>query len=286
MTYTSHTPTPTPDPPPPPRSPATKPIMVLIAVLGGLILLVVAVTNGFSSAINFTRGTSTMTADTTGITNLRVDANASRFNLEFADVGEATLQTDGVNAEKWNLDRDGDRLIVQAPNRWLGWCFVNCNPDEQQVTLMLPAELNDGSLNVDLELAAGRLGADGDFEHLGVEIGAGEADINGSAKRLEAELNAGSANLNLSDVQTADLDISAGRLITDLTGDAPESVTAEVSAGRLELTVPEGEYAVNSELTAGNLDNQLQTVPTSNHRIDIELAAGNATLQDQDTAIP
>src|SRR5699024_9041557 len=163
--------------------------MVLIAVLGGLILLVVAVTTGFSSAVNFTRGTSTMTADTTGITDLEVDASASQFNLEFADVNEATLQTDGVNAEKWRLDRT----------------------DEQQVTLQLPAELNDGSLNVDLELAAGRLVADGDFEHLGVEIGAGEANINGSADQIEAQLNAGSANLNLGDVQTADLEVSAGR---------------------------------------------------------------------------
>lgn len=281
MTYTSHKPTPTPDPQPP-RSPAAKPIMVLIAVLGGLILLVVAVTTGFSSAVNFTRGTSTMTADTTGITDLDVDASASQFNLEFADVNEATLQTDGVNAEKWRLDRNDDQLVVQAPNRWLGWCFINCAPDEQQVTLQLPAELNDGSLNVDLELAAGRLVADGDFEHLGVEVGAGEANINGSADQLEAQLNAGSANLNLGDVQTADLEVSAGRLITDLTGDAPENINAEVSAGRLELTVPETEYAVNSDVAAGNLDNQLQTHPTSNHQIDIELSAGNAVLESQD----
>ena len=283
MTYTSHTPTPTPDPQPP-RSPATKPIMVLIAVLGGLILLVVAVTNGFSSAINFTRGTSTMTADTTGVTDLQVDANASRFTLEFTDVSEATLQTDGVNAENWRLDRDGDRLIVQAPKRWFGWCFVNCNPDEQQVTLLLPAELNDGSLNADLELAAGQLVADGEFDHLGVEVGAGEANINGSADQLEAQLSAGSTNLHLADVQTAELDISAGRLITDLTGDTPDSINAEVSAGRLELTVPEGQYAVDSDVTAGNLDNQLQTHPTSNHRIGIELAAGNATLQSHGAA--
>lgn len=280
MTNTSDTATPTTQPQPP-RSPATKPIMVLIAVLGGLILVIVAVTNGFSSAINFTRGTSTMTADATDITDVHVDANASRFNLEFADVNEATLQTDGVNAEKWRLDRDGDRLTVQAPNRWLGWCFVNCNPDEQQVTLLLPAKLNDGSLNVDLELAAGRLVADGDFGRLGVEVGAGETNISGSAQQLEAQLSAGSANLNLADVQTADLDISAGRLVTELTGEAPETIDAEVSAGRLELTLPQTQYAVNSEVSAGNLDNQLQTRSTSNHRINVELAAGNAILQSQ-----
>src|SRR5699024_11894089 len=132
-----------------------------------------------------------------------------------------------------------------------------CAPDEQQVTLQLPAELNDGSLNVDLELAAGRLVADGDFEHLGVEVGAGEANINGSADQLEAQLNAGSANLNLGDVHTADLEASAGRLISDLTSDSPENINADVCEGRLELTEPDTEYAVNTNVEPGNLYDQL-----------------------------
>src|SRR5699024_12777204 len=114
-------------------------------------LLALVDTTRIHSAVNFARVTSTMTAYPTVITDLDVHASASQFNLEFADVNEATLQTDGVNAEKWRLDRNDDHLFVQAPNRWLGWCFVNCAPDEQQVTLQLPAELNDGSLNVDLE---------------------------------------------------------------------------------------------------------------------------------------
>src|SRR5699024_11696061 len=123
----------------------------------------------------------------------------------------------------------------------------------------------------------------GDFEHLGVEVGAGEANINGSADQLEAQLNAGSANLNLGDVQTADLEVSAGRLITDLTADAPENINAEVSAGRLELTMPETEYAVNSHVAAGNLGDQLQTHPTSTQQIEIEISAGKAELERNDT---
>ena len=113
------------------------------------------------------------------------------------------------------------------------------------MTLVLPEELNDGSLNADLELSAGRLVADGDFNRPDVELGAGEANVNGSARELDAQLSAGSANLNLANVQTAELGVSAGRLITELTGSAPENVNAEVTAGRLEVTLPDTEYAVN-----------------------------------------
>src|SRR5699024_8122472 len=161
--------------------------------------------------------------------------------------------------------------------------FFNCNFEENRVTLTLPEELNDGSLNADMDLSAGRLIADGDFDHLEVELGAGEATVNGSANALDAQLSAGSANLNLANVQTAELEVSAGRLITELTGDAPDNVNAEVSAGRLEVTLPNTEYAVNSQVSAGNLDNELQTSSASNHRVNVEVSAGNTTLRPGDT---
>src|SRR5699024_8477251 len=121
--------------------------------------------------------------------------------------------------------------------------------------------------------------ADGDFNRLDVELGAGEANVSGSAR----ELDAGSANLNLANVQTAELEVSAARLITELTGSAPDNVNAEVSAGRLEVTLPDTEYAVNSQVSAGNLDNELQTSSASDHRVNVEVSAGNTSLRPGDT---
>lgn len=99
------------------------------------------------------------------------------------------------------------------------------------MTLTLLEELNDGNLNASMDLSAGRLIADGEFDHLEVELGAGEATVNGSANALDAQLSAGSANLNLADVQTAEFEVSAGRLTTELTGSAPDTVNTEVSVG-------------------------------------------------------
>lgn len=270
--------------PEPPRSPATKPIMIIIAIIGGLTLLVVAATAVFSSAVNFNRGSANLTADTAGITGVNIEANASEFNLEFGDVSQATLRTDGVNAENWQLRREGDELLVTAPDQWFGWCIFNCNFDENRVTLTLPEDLNDGSLSADMDLSAGKLVADGDFDQLEVELGAGEATVNGSAKSLDAQLSAGSANLNLADVQTAEFDVSAGRLTTELTGSAPDTVNAEVSAGQLNVTLPDTQYAVTSDISAGDLDNELQTGSDSNHQITVELSAGGATLRPGEPA--
>lgn len=87
--------------PGPNRSSATKPMMVLFAVIGGIVLLAVIATTVFSSAVGLNRGSATTTADTTGISTVNIDANATNFNLEFADVSEATLETYGLNADGW-----------------------------------------------------------------------------------------------------------------------------------------------------------------------------------------
>src|SRR5699024_4708202 len=121
-------------------------------------------------------------------------------------------------------------------------------------------------------------------DHLEVELGAGEATVNGTANALDAQLSAGSANLNLADVQTAEFEVSAGRLTTELTGNAPDTVNTEVSAGQFDLTLPDTQYAVTSDISAGDLDNQLLTSSDSNHQIIVELSAGGATLRPGETA--
>lgn len=276
--YTPYETQPVPDPEPK-RSNATKPLMILLAVIGGITLVIVLATTVFSSAIGLSSGSATQSANATGATELEVDADAARFDLEFANVNEATLEATGVGADRWELTRSGDTLQVQAPSRWWNWCIFGCNDRESQVTLMLPQALNDGSLNADLDLNAGRLFADGDFNELALELNAGEATLDGTARTLDAQVNAGSANLTTADVETANLEVAAGRLTTTFTGTPPTSTTIEVSAGRLDLTVPDGPYAVTSDVAAGNLDNQLTTTTDAAHRIAVEVAAGEVLLR-------
>src|SRR5699024_12601665 len=101
-----------------------------------------------SPATGFNRGSANRTAGTTGVAGVNLEANASECNLEFSNVSQAILRTEGVNAANWQLRREGDELLVTAPDQWFGWCLLNCNFDENRVTLTLPEELNDGSLKI------------------------------------------------------------------------------------------------------------------------------------------
>lgn len=269
---------PLPDPEPR-RANATKPLMILLAVIGGITLVVMLTTTIFSSMLGLSRGSATLTADTAGITALDVNASAGEFTLEFAEVNEATLETSGVSADRWELTRHDTTLVVDAPSRWFSWDWLGPNSGDNRVTLTLPAELNDGSLNAELDLGAGRLIATGDFDQLAVELNAGEARVEGSARGLEAQTNAGSMNLNLADVESSNFEVAAGRINAELTGAAPTATQIDVSAGRLDLTLPDETYAITSDVAAGNLDNRLNSASESQHHIAVELAAGNVRLR-------
>lgn len=262
----------------PTRSSAAKPLMILLAIIGGIVLLFVIATTIFTSATGLSRGTATLTADATGVQTLEVDASAAQFTLEFAAVDEATLATQGLSADRWELQRRGDTLRVDSPSPWFNWCFFNCNRGENQVTLTLPEQLNDGSLSAEVELNAGQLHADGAFDQLAVELNAGEARVNGTARTLDAQVNAGDANLSIAGVENANFEVAAGRLTTELTGSAPTTTEIEVNAGQLNLTLPDETYAVTSDVTAGSLDNRLTVLPDSQYRIAVELAAGDVRL--------
>ena len=273
----------TPDPEPR-RSAATQPLMILLAVVGGLILVGLLATTVLSSLVGLSRGTASTSVSANGVTALNVEADASRFDVKFAAVPEATLEVDGVSADRWQLDRRGDELNVYAPDRWWSWCFFDCSARDSQVTLTLPQQLNDGSLIADLDLNAGRLFANGDFNELSLELNAGDATVDGSARTLDAQLNAGRANLNMADVETAKLEVAAGRLDSEFTGTAPTTTEIDVSAGQLVLNLPDKTYTVISDIAAGTLDNHLNTSSDAQHQIAVDLAAGNVTLQSGEVA--
>jgi len=268
---------PAPDPEPK-RSSATKPLMIILAVIGGITLLVMLATTIFSATFGFSRGSAALAANTDGVTALDVRAAGSRFDVEFADVNEATLETSGIRADAWELTTHDATLVVDAPNRWWDWGPFWTGDDETRAVLTLPTELNDGNLDAKLDLDAGQLLATGDFDELTLNVNAGDAEVNGTASSLDAELNAGSANLALADVETAAFDVAAGRLDAELTGTPPTSTEIEVAAGQLDLTLPDAPYAVTSEVAAGDLDNRLNVVSDAESRIAVEIAAGNVVL--------
>ena len=275
--------TPTPQQPTPPaRSAAATPIMITTAIIGGFALLVtgtsaaVAAVGAQSAPGSVASGTA---LDTTGITGVEVDASAADLSIEFGDVSEATLEVTGPRADQWSLRRDQNELVVESPRGIFGFCFGWCPPDEQIVVLTLPTALSNGTVDLDATLGAGALRADGAFRDVDLELSAGRMNVAGSARSVDLEMGAGNFSADLSDVVEASLTVSAGSADVRLTGQAPRETDLEVSAGSLDLTLPDVPYQVHSEVSAGNLDNQLRTGSSARNLIEAEVSAGKIVLR-------
>ena len=276
---------PTPDPAAPrsagSRSAAPRVVATIVGAFGALVILgtlgsaavgtAAAAVGGGGSGV----GGST-SADTTGVTEVETEVGAGSLRIEFADVDEATLEvTRGWGADQWRLERVEDTIRVSSPNRWWGgWMFG----ERSEAVLTLPDTL-DG-IDAALTMNAGDLRVvDGDFGELDLELGAGSIDITGSARALDATVSAGQADLELSDVAEADVSVSAGDMDLVLTGAQPDEMTLNVSAGRVTATVPEGEYDITSEVSAGDFDNGLGSTPGARSTVEVTVTAGQVELR-------
>ena len=143
--------------------------------------------------------------------------------------------------------------------------------------LRLPVALQ--GLDADVSLSAGEFVTDGEFGALDLSLAAGSFDVTGSAEALTADMSAGRGTLKLEDVGTAALTVSAGSMDARLTGARPDSIDMDVSAGSLRLTVPDGEYDVTSEVSAGGFDNELGSTPGASSTITVQVSAGEAVLR-------
>ncbi|QPE04327.1 hypothetical protein IT882_14385 [Microbacterium schleiferi] len=265
---------------PGPESPGTRGsstvIAVLVIVLGALIVFGTIIGAVFSTIRAAAVSTDSRAVAVSGVDTLSIELNAGSLTVEYADVDEAELEvTAPFGGDRWSLERDGDTLTVSSP-RWewgMGWVFGGSG----SAVLLLPDDLE--GLDAELQMAAGSFHADGEFGAVGLSVGAGEVDLAGAAEDLTIDLSAGRATLELADVDTADLTVSAGSMDAALTGSQPSDIRAEVSAGSLNLVVPEGSYDVTSDVSAGNFRNSVGSDPGADSTISVNLSAGQVSLR-------
>lgn len=261
-----------------PRPPAggSRVVAIIVIVLGALVLLGAMTSAAFGTIASASVHTSTRTLDAAGVEELGVDAAAGSLRIEFTDVREAELEvTSSWGAESWRFEREGDLLAVASPDRfgWFGW-FGGGRAD---AVLRLPAALD--SIDADVSLAAGEFVADGEFGELDLSLAAGSFDVSGSAESVTADVSAGRGTFELDGVRDAGLTVSAGSLDATLTGPQPDAVELDVSAGSLRLTVPDGDYDVTSDVSAGDFDNRIGSTPGASSTVSVQVSAGEAVLK-------
>lgn len=264
-----------------PFSNTSRAIAISTAIIGGVVLLGVGATAAISIVAGSERSGSEPTSrsiDVTGISEVTVESNSSEFTLQFGDVTEATLDTNGAGRFKWELYVEEGELVAETKTRIWDFCFGWCSSRNEQVTLTLPESMNNGSLDADIEVASGSLTARGTYRDLSLRTSAGVLDFDGAAESIDAEIGAGRLTVRVEDANEVDFEVSAGRLDAEVIGQTPRQVDLEVSAGRAEVRLPQGDYDVRSEVSAGSLDNQLDTSARSNNKISVSVSAGSALL--------
>ena len=252
-------------------------IGVLTAVVGGIALIGSGGSEAWAAFGAVNREDTVQTADAGDLTGLDVDAEAASMTVAFGDVDQAVLEVRNGTRNSWWMEREGGELSVGKRG---AWCIMWCHREQEDAVLTLPRELDDGSLDAELSLDSGELRTDGSFADLETSVDAGTLTVTGSARTLEAGVDAGRADLDLSGVEDARFEVSAGRIDAELTGDAPAGVEFDVSAGALDLTLPDEPYRVAVGRSAGSLDNQLETAgSTSAATVSGALSAGDVPLR-------
>jgi hypothetical protein len=254
--------------------------MIVTAVVGGIALLGAGGTAAVAATgtlLSSSRPDSVQTVDVDGVTAIDLDADASMVRIDFGDVDAAELSvTNGRGA--WTFEREADELVVRSPRPAFGWWFGNWFGDDERAVLTLPEELSGSDLDANLTLDAGALDVSGEFGSLEVQINAGSLDVSGAASAFDVQMNAGRADVLLDGVDRADLGIAAGDLTVELTGDAPETTTIDVSAGSLNLTLPDVEYRISQDVNAGSFDARVDESPSARRTIDVSVSAGSVDV--------
>jgi len=265
------------------RSSGTTAIMIVTAIVGGIALLGAGGSAAFAatgSMMGSTQGSdSVLTEDASGIKGLDLDVDAGNMRIEFGDVDEARLAVTDARGPAWTLERDGDDLVVRSPEFRFGWWFGSWFGDDQSAVLTLPEDLLDVQLDADLTLDAGSLDVVGEFGALDITVNAGALDVEAAARSLTIDMSAGRADALLDGVDDADLSVSAGDLNVELTGRAPSQTTIDMSAGSVDLTVPDESYSITQDVSAGSLDAKVDQSSDTRNAIDVSLSAGSVTIR-------
>ena len=281
----------TPPPPAPPvqeqpgtqkpgASGSSRVVAIVLFVVGAFVLLGAIISSALGTWAAASIHTTSRTLAVDGVTALDVQVDAGGIRVEFADIDEAELDVRSAwGIDRWTLDRQGDELVVASPSGWVNGWFGGWFGGNGNAVLRLPQSLE--GVDADLGLAAGDLVVDGTFGELVLQVDAGRAEVSGAASAVDAQLSAGHAEVDLDDVGEASFMVNAGSLDAVFTGPEPREVVAEVNAGSLHLTVPEGEYDVSSDVAAGDFDNRIGSVPGAANTIRVSVSAGEAVLRAQ-----
>jgi hypothetical protein len=266
---------------PPPSPPWRTSWVATLVTITGVILVGIVVLQAVSLGLSTGSGTrsASYTADVEGVTSLDIGVSAGDLTVTFADVDEAQLDVTGSgwrDNTDWRLEVDDGRLVVREDDGW--WFFwPNFGSSRTTADLVLPSEL-EGTVAADLDVSSGEMSVDGDLQDVVIDVSAGSLTFIGASTSLDVEVSAGNATVVTQGPDEIDARVSAGRFTGTVTGAPPSRTTVEVSAGDAVLDLPDAEYAVSGDVSAGDRTIDVRTDPSSPNLLHVQVSAGDATI--------
>jgi len=266
-------------PPPSPRR-RTSWVVTLVTVTGVILVAIIAL-QAVSLGVSTGSGvrSASYTADVEGVTSLDIGVSAGDLTVTFAEVDQAQLEVTGSgwrDNTDWRLEVEDGRLVVREDDDW--WFFwPNFGSSRTTADLVLPSEL-EGEVAADLDVSSGEMSVDGDLQAVAIDVSAGSLTFIGASTSLDAEVSAGNATVVTDGPDEVHARVSAGRFTGTVTGPPPSRTSVDVSAGDVVLDLPDAEYAVSGDVSAGDRTIEVRTDPSSPHLLDVQVSAGDATI--------
>ncbi|GLW32910.1 DUF4097 family beta strand repeat-containing protein [Actinoplanes regularis] len=166
-------------------------------------------------------------------------------------------------------------------------CGFNCHISyevEAPTGVKVRGAMHSGSVTlsnvgaVDLTLTSGDILIDSASAPVKIKATSGEVTVN---RAPGATLEATSGSVTARQISgPVDARVTSGEL--DLELSTPASVTAEVSSGDLNLTVPEGSYRINQHTSNGDAEiDGVTNDPKSPNVLDLRARSGNLTVSSR-----
>lgn len=277
MTIDDVVPTDAPAPTPPSRHRGAW-VAVLVTLLGSIVILATVAGAALGGLASGGRQEASYTAAVDGVTTLDIDLSEGSLTTTFGDVDQAVLDVQAQgwrSSTDWVLEVRGDTLRVSDDDR--SWFWPGFGGGRSTAQLVLPAEL-EGAIDAGVDVSAGALTIDGDLAAASLEVSAGSLTFTGASTALTLDVSAGNANVITSGPDVVDIQVSAGRVTTTITGEPPSSTMVEVSAGAAVLDLPDADYALTGDVSAGDRTIDVRTDPSAASSLHVEVSAGSAMV--------
>ncbi|SDP02483.1 hypothetical protein SAMN04487848_3052 [Microbacterium sp. ru370.1] len=274
---TTQAPLPAPAAPEPPRRRGAAFAVSIVTIAVGACVALGTLAGTAASAVVSLRDTdreSVSVSDATrAVDSLDIDVTGGALTIAYGDVDSARLDATSGRAG-WTFERRGDALRVASPNG----TFVGWNTGSS-ATITLPRDWAGTGLGVDAQVSGGSLDLEGDYGSLSIRLAGGTTTLNGAAGELELDVSGGSASVQLRDVGTAVFEVAGGEVTAQLRGSTPLRTDVELTAGSVDLRLPDDEYRVSLDDGLGQVDNALRQSPTATAEVDVTATMGEVRLR-------